>query len=117
MNEPLADKTYVQERYSWDDDTLEITMQLIHETDENRLASIAKHFKVDLSEIRDYLNKKKQTDRFMTNGDLFRSMNDEKLAAWFGTHACCMAEPLACTKPGGACRACWLAWMREGAEE
>ena len=49
----------------------------------------------------------------MTWGDKIRAMTDEELARWFGTHACCMEEPLACHKPGGACERCWLDWLKQ----
>lgn len=52
-----------------------------------------------------------------TNADRIRAMTDEELAGWFGTHACCMAEPFACHKPGGACKRCWTDWLKSPVEE
>lgn len=37
----------------------------------------------------------------------------EELAGWFGTHACCMAEPFLCNKQGGSCKVCWLDWLKQ----
>ena len=52
-------------------------------------------------------------DKPMTNADRIRTMSDAELAEWYGTHACCMAEPLVCRKPGGSCRKCWLDWLKQ----
>lgn len=58
-----------------------------------------------------------QIEKPQTNADRFRSMSDAELAEWYGTHACCMAEPLVCRKPGGSCRKCWLDWLKQGVDE
>lgn len=52
-------------------------------------------------------------ERPMTNADRIRAMTDEELAGWFGTHVCCMADPITCTKPGLSCRKCWLDWLKQ----
>lgn len=62
------DSFCVEEAYSWQDDIMEITRQIIHETDEARLTNIAVHFEVDLSEIREFLeSKRKRMGKPQTN--------------------------------------------------
>ena len=56
-------------------------------------------------------------DKPMTNGDRIRTTSDAELAEWYGTHACCMAEPLVCRKPGDSCRKCWLDWLTQEVEK
>lgn len=77
------DSFRVEEAYKWRDDVMEITRRIVHETDEARLNNIAEHFKVDLSEIREFLEmKRKKMQKPHTNADRIRAMTDEELAAW-----------------------------------
>lgn len=72
------DSFRVEEAYNWRDDIMEITRQIVHETDEARLNNIAEHFEVDLSEIRDFLEmKRKKMQKPQTNADLIRSADSE----------------------------------------
>jgi len=64
------DNYRVEETYNWRDDVMEITRRIVHETDEARLANIANHFEVDLSEIRAFLEmKQQQQQKPTTRGD------------------------------------------------
>jgi hypothetical protein len=56
----IFDSFRVEEAYNWHDDIMEITRRIVHETDEARLSNIAEHFEVDLSEIRRFLEIKRQ---------------------------------------------------------
>ena len=79
-NVTAKDVFRVQEAYSWRDDIMEITRQIVHEADEARLSNIVEHFEVDLSEIREYINMKQRRNKPQTNADRIRSMTDEELA-------------------------------------
>ena len=59
------------------------------------------------------LNYEEAKPKPLTNYDRLVSKTTEELAEWFGTHACCMADPFFCSKQGGSCKACWLDWLRE----
>ena len=77
----------MEETYNWRDDIMEITLRIVHETDEARLPSIANHFEVDLSEIRAFLEmKQKQQRKPKTNADRIRAMTDEELADYLRWH-------------------------------
>lgn len=78
-----CDSFRVEEAYSWRDDIMEITRRIVHDTDEARLSNIADHFEVDMSEIREYLEMKRQQkykQNKQTNADHIRAMSDEELA-------------------------------------
>lgn len=51
----------------------------------------------------------------ITNYHSLISKTPEEMAEWFGTHACCMAEPFACNRPGGSCKKCWSDWLKQEA--
>ena len=55
----MSDCFKVTESYDWHDDVMEITRAIVRGTDEARLVNIADHFKVDLSEIRKWVEEKK----------------------------------------------------------
>ena len=79
------DSFRVEEAYNWRDDIMEITRQIVHETDEARLNNIAEHFEVDLSEIREFLEmKRKKMQKPQTNADRIRAMTDEELDQFLG---------------------------------
>lgn len=54
------DSFRVEESYNWRDDVMEITRRIVHDTDEARLSNIAEHFKVDLSEIREFIEMRRR---------------------------------------------------------
>ena len=109
----VFDSFRVEEAYDWRDDIMEITRRIVHETDEARLNNIAEHFKVDLSEIREFLEmKRKKMKKPQTKGDMIRGMSDEELAEWFDRHA---SEPLWCVLPecpDDECVKCILDWLK-----
>lgn len=74
-------KGFIEESYDWDNDIMEITQRVVYEMDEARISNIADHFKVDLSEIRKYIEmKSQQKSKPVTNADLIRGMTDKELA-------------------------------------
>jgi hypothetical protein len=91
------DSFHVEEAYSWRDDIMEITRQIVHETDEARLTNIAVHFEVDLSEIREFLeSKRKRMGKPQTNADRIRAMTDEELAEFITPVKCVDCHLLDC---------------------
>lgn len=112
------DSFRVEEAYNWRDDIMEITRRIVHETDEARLNNIAEHFKVDLSEIREFLEKKRQKLNPQTNADRIRAMTDEELANE-------IIKIVAFCAPGHRpspdcccnCQQCWVEWLRRPTAE
>ena len=121
------DSFRVEEAYNWRDDIMEITRRIIHETDEARLNNIAEHFDVDLSEIREFIeSKREKMQKPQTNADRIRAMTDEKLAEHFtqfyydGPKFYCPAVADVGEGTCAAnydCRQCWLGWLKQEAEE
>lgn len=117
MNEAF-DSFRVEEAYAWQDDIMEISRRIVHETDEARLSNIADHFKVDLSEIREFIEMKRLTKRkAITNADRIRAMSDEELAEWTGKvtsggYGMCAPGHYDCTGKD-SCAPCWLDWLKQ----
>ena len=55
--------------------------------------------------------------REMTNADLIRSMTDEKLAELIDRETDSCAPTGDCEKMSRDCKACWLDWLQQPAEE
>ena len=49
-----------------------------------------------------------------TNADRIRAMTDEELAGWILRQVCCPDDRDGCRS---TCTECWLAWLREEAED
>ena len=104
---------------------MEISRRIVHETDGARLSNIADHFKVDLSEIREFIEMKRLTKwKAITNADRIRGMTDEELAAWLErirlcctTYSCGRNCPFAkvCYSSAAAPKET-LDWLKQGAE-
>ena len=114
------DSFRVEEVYNWHDDVMEIARHIVHEADEARLSNIAHHFEVDLSEIRAFLEMKKQQQlKPQTNADRIRAMTDEELAKhlWNIRNAerCVISDQKRCIMFDD-CIACWLDWLKQEAE-
>jgi hypothetical protein len=115
------DSFRIEEAYNWRDDIMEITRRIVHETDKARLNNIAEHFKVDLSEIREFFEmKRKKMQKPQTNADAIRSMTDEELVEIFANNECgycrihdfCFAKGLAID-----CEDAWLDWLKQEAKD
>ena len=112
----IASKFLVEESYSWDNDIMKITKQIVEETDKARLSHIAEHFEVDLSEIREFLNEKRRKVKgHLTNGDRIRSKSNEELAEWLRHY--CIASVWYCKDAGRNCKKCWLEWLEQEAKD
>jgi len=98
----------VEEVYNWRDDIMEIAHRVVYEMDEARLNNIAEHFDVDLSEIREFLEmKRNKMQKPQTNADKIRAMTDEELANILTTINFNKLHP----------KDKWLEWLREEAEQ
>ena len=116
-NVTAKDVFRVQEAYSWRDDIMEITRQIVHEADEARLSNIVEHFEVDLSEIREYINMKQRRNKPQTNADRIRSMTDEKLADYFSELSCWPNAGREDCRGAANCMDCWLDWLKQEVSE
>lgn len=74
-----------QDLYSWQDDLLTISTELINIIDGERAEEICRHFQCDLSDFREYLHIK--YCRIKTNGDKLRSSTDEEIAEMLAKEA------------------------------
>lgn len=116
------DSFRVEEVYNWRDDVMEITRRIIRETDEARLNNIAEHFEVDLSEIREFLEmKREKMQKPQTNADRIRAMTDEELAEWIagvaeGGHGP-VSEDICADCSEISCTPCWELWLRKEATQ
>ena len=110
-------KSFIQEAYSWHNDIMEITRRIVHETDEARLSNIADHFEVDLSEIREFINKK-QREKLgkKTHFDEIREMDVEELA-WELARICRMPFYKDDSEIDGYEVDCWAKWLKQEANE
>ena len=80
--EPVEHYT-VEEHYSWEEDILGVTHEVIQELDNKRLTVICDHYNIDMSELREWLATKRKRK---TNADLIRAMTDEELADYLRWH-------------------------------
>ena len=118
MNEAF-DSFRVEEAYAWQDDIMEISRRIVQETDKARLSNIADHFKVDLSEIREFIEMKRLTKRKpITNADKIRTMTDEELMSIFQNMCCPYSLNMGgwkgnCEIETKGCGKCWLDWLRQ----
>lgn len=113
----MIDTSRVEESYSWRDDIMEITRRIVHETDEARLSNIAEHFKVDLSEIRDFIEMKRQQKRKpTTHYDEIHTMSAEELAQWIASRkeTCPPINGYKCSIM--TCGECRLDYLKQEAE-
>lgn len=108
----VSGKTF--ETYSWQVDQMDIVRHIILELDNQRIHEIADHFKCDLSEIREWLDRKNKPQ---TNADRIRSMTDEELAQVV-RNPCDIVDHY----PAGWCKErncgykCALEWLKQEAE-
>ena len=121
----IFDGLSIEEAYDWQDDIMRITRRIVNEMDEKRLNSVAEHFEVDLSEIREYINLKyRQKAKTLTHYDQIREMRVEDMAAFAVTieQGCppgkifsqCALESI--DPPSlRRCKLCWLEWLKEEA--
>ena len=118
MNEAF-DSFRVEEAYAWQDDIMEISRRIVQETDKARLSNIADHFKVDLSEIREFIEMKRLTKRKpITNADKIRTMTDEELMTWIMEMQACPYELYQdCQHPNYDCETCIKDWLKQEAHE
>lgn len=109
-------KSFVQEAYSWHNDIMEITRRIVHETDEARLSNIADHFEVDLSEIREFLEKKRRDKlKKKTHFDELQGMSAEELA-WELARICRMPFYRVDSEIDEYEVDCWAKWLRQEVE-
>lgn len=102
-----------KETYKWNGDVIDITSWIIRDADEARLSNIASHFQVDLSEIREFLEIKRQQKRKpRTKADLIRAMTDEELAHFMAR----VCPPGGKCNEDGNCFACRRDWLKSPVE-
>ena len=53
----------------------------------------------------------------MTNADKIRAMSDEELAALIDREFGCCPPTGYCEKMSNDCKACWIDWLKQSAEE
>lgn len=71
---------HVEEECSWHADLMEIARRVVDSTEEERLKNVAEHFEVDLSEIREYLeNKKQAVGKKRTKFERIKAMTMEEM--------------------------------------
>ncbi len=111
-------KSFIQEAYSWHNDIMEITRRIVHETDEARLSNIADHFEVDLSEIREFINKKQREKLGQlgkkTHFDEIKGMSEEELA-WELARIRCMPFRRVDSEIDEYEVDCWAKWLKQEA--
>ena len=81
--------------WEWQKDILHEFHSVVDELDKKRAVTICDHFKIDLSDLRKFIDSKQKPQ---TNADRIRSMTDEELAEWLEAH---------CYQYG------WLEWLRK----
>ena len=76
----------MEETYNWRDDIMEITLRIVHETDEARSGNKYTSSKAEYTAFQRKMEKQKQQRKPKTNADRIRAMTDEELADYLRWH-------------------------------
>ena len=71
--------------WEWQNDIMHEFHAIVEEVDNKRNVQICDHFKIDLSELREFIDRKRKPQ---TNADRIRQMTNDELADFIGTADC-----------------------------
>ena len=104
-----------QINWEWQNNILHEFHSVIDELDKKRLVTICEHFKIDLSDLQEFINSKQKP---RTNADKIRSMSDEEMAEFITARHYTPHCPVPQCEADEStdCDQCWLNWLRKEAE-